>query len=179
MRNTEGLTELLEKIKKQLLLPKGVLLGIDGANGAGKTSLAEKIIEYLPAAIIHIDDFLEKNQGSYLDYIRYGDIEKALIEWRRQGGGLCIIEGVCLLEVVNKIHFEPDFLIYIKLYNGTGDWVDASVCDISISLNNILHSIDTAENRPGIGNFDRELARYHHKYHPIEKADWIFSRVED
>jgi uridine kinase len=96
---------------------------IDGDSGAGKTSLAKKLSKDLGVKFISIDCFLEKNGAPYCEQIKYGILEKVILNNSR-----IIIEGICALKILTKIGVSYDCHIFIRKFNGfvgweMGDWL--------------------------------------------------------
>jgi len=175
-------TEKLEDIVRKLLLlvdlKHPLVVGIDGVNGSGKSTLAVNISKEITGRIINVDDYVEKNKGEYLSRVAYQTLQKAVNQFVSASEPIIIIEGVCLLNVLEKIKIQPDILVYIKRIGSYGFWIDDKLCDSEIPLEDALQFISRAETVHGVGNLDREIAVYHRNYSPLEKADFIFERVE-
>lgn len=83
------------------------LLAIDGFHGAGKTALACDLATQLAVDVVHLDEYLRRNQGGYVDFLQYQELADAL---RRRP---LIVEGVCILAVLRRLDIAPDILIYV------------------------------------------------------------------
>jgi chloramphenicol 3-O-phosphotransferase len=54
------------------------IVAIDGRDGAGKSCLAKNLQKLIGGAIVSFDDFLEQNQGGYVEYLNITAIRAAL-----------------------------------------------------------------------------------------------------
>jgi hypothetical protein len=84
------------------------IIGVDGELGAGKTTLAMRIAERLNCRHIHVDSFLIKGRSSFLPSIRYERLAQALC-----GPAPVVIEGICLLAVLERLSVSADWLIFV------------------------------------------------------------------
>jgi hypothetical protein len=164
---------LISRIKECLQSKQPLVVGIDGASGAGKTSFAKLLCNELNGKHIEVDSYLHQHRGEYVSHLRLEILRKdvaASVE------PVSLIEGVCLLDILERIQITLDVLIYVKRVDTAGIWVDQNLCDTSRSLAKILEWLSHTEScagKPGIANLDRELATYHHKFQPVERADII------
>src|SRR5687768_2272620 len=97
--------EIFEYIRKD---PKGVI-AIDGELGAGKSTLANEIAEKLAIPVVHIDFYLSPGKGCYVEALMVGSLERAILD----AGLPVIIEGACLLDVLDKLHLYPQLHFFI------------------------------------------------------------------
>ena len=125
------------------------IIGIDGELGCGKTTVARHLSKELECESLHLDSYLLKGQGSFVRSIRYDELRDA-IALRK---GPFILEGLCLLAVLEGLSLRPDFLVYV---------------DPEIRFRN-------ARKSPLLQS---EVRDYIEKYSPHAKADAIIS-LED
>ena len=164
----------LEDLKD--LIPSGSRrIGIDGINGSRKTSTANYLSDQTGIECLHIDDFLIKNQGGFLDYVRYQDLENVLAARETY-----IIEGICLLQVLEKIQTEIDLLIYLKRYH-LGLWADErELCVDPEDAESFLQkerqyaAMITGEADDTGASMSDDIVRYHSKYRPQSRAQLIY-----
>lgn len=166
-------------------------IGIDGVDGAGKSSLAKVLSETLSIAAINVDDFLEKDKGNYVAYI---DRKRLSNEVKHAEDGF-VIEGVCLLDVLAEVNITLDLLIYIKRMSEHDQWRDQDECDIEENIDDFvarhvasLKEFCIAEARIEGRRFieadfcfpplREEIFRYHHRNNPHKNADVIYARKE-
>lgn len=125
------------------------IIGIDGELGCGKTTVARHLSKELECESLHLDSYLLKGRGSFVRSIRYDELRDA-IALRK---GQFILEGLCLLAVLEGLSLRPDFLVYV---------------DPEIRFRN-------ARKSPLLQS---EVRDYIEKYSPHAKADAIIS-LED
>lgn len=125
------------------------IIGIDGELGCGKTTVARHLSQELECESLHLDSYLLKGQRSFVRNIRYDELRDA-IALRK---GPFILEGICLLAVLEGLSLRPDFLVYV---------------DPQIRFRN-------ARKSPLLQS---EVRDYIEKYSPHAKADAIIS-LED
>jgi hypothetical protein len=156
-------------------------IGIDGVDGCGKTTLAKNLGEKLEMNLISLDDYLNEEQGGYLNHLRYEDVKKAYCAQPR-----CIVEGVCLLQVLEAASLEIDTLVYVKRMDH-GLWADERECDIGEDVDSFLEKERQLVERfaggtagqttdSALPRLAEEIIRYHASYRPFEKAAFWYRR---
>lgn len=88
----------------------GKVVGIDGLDGSGKTTLGRFLAWYFNVSLIETDHFL--HDGQQFSY-RLEEIDR-IIGARLSKPRPVIVEGVQLLSLLSKLGRSPDFLIYVK-----------------------------------------------------------------
>ena len=88
----------------------GKIVGIDGRDGSGKTTLGRFLAWHFDVTLIETDPFRE--EGQHVVY-RTGEIDR-IITHRLSRPRPVIVEGFELLRLFGKLHRSPDFLIYIR-----------------------------------------------------------------
>lgn len=184
-------SDLVAVLKKSLTDQVAAVIGIDGIDGSGKTTLAQGLGEALGLPIVSIDFFLDKKKDSYLDHLGYSDLAKA----SSAVTGPFILEGICLLYVAEHIEVNITVLVYIKPVDDWDFWSEEEIYNtkepvedlierlsqdadkIASLLNGIIPSggsedIDSRSLHP----FREEVIRYHAKYRPARKADYVYLR---
>jgi uridine kinase len=107
-----GSAELLEKALACLGQDRSPrLIGIDGADGVGKSSLASWLAWQLGAPAIHLDLYTVRD--SEPPQWRTEDLQRVLTTRLDEHARPLVIEGIMLLEVLAKIGREVDFLVYV------------------------------------------------------------------
>lgn len=89
------------------------LFAIDGYPAAGKSTLAKEIAGLLHIPLIHLDDFLVRGEGGFIEFIKYSELSAAL------NARPVIVEGVCLLAVAKRLGMAPDVHIYVEDLSGS------------------------------------------------------------
>lgn len=154
-------------------------IGVDGTNDAGKSTMAGKLSKILGLRHLNLDDFLVKGGGWYLDYLKYDEIKI-----RTSETNCFVVEGVCLLNVLEKTDTSIDCLIYVKRMQH-GLWADERECEITEEIEEFINReketirlIEQAENVPETLELAEEIIRYHFKYKPHKKADLFYTRED-
>lgn len=157
------------------------IIGIDGIDDSGKTYLSKVIGKELKRPVLSLDEYLVKDKETYVENLRY-DAISALMKENRLG---FIIEGICLLDILKKLRWHADCLIYIKRINTRGEWLDEDECLITDSIEERIKIIEDrtmmvakACGHPcsGLTAFRKEVIRYHHREKPFAAANYIFER---
>jgi uridine kinase len=126
---------LLAQVQSQLgPCRRPLLVGIDGPNGVGKSSLASWLSWQLEMPALHLDLYLVRD--STPQQWRIEDLERA-IQARISSGMPVIIEGVLLLEPLEQLGRSPDFLIYIR-GSGENEDDDDDIAALAPSLHKSL-----------------------------------------
>lgn len=108
----EALTPVLNNLP-------GKVVGIDGRDGSGKTTLGRFLAWYFNVSLIETDLFLFDGQGfSY----RLEEINR-IIGFRLSKPRPVIAEGVQLLSLLSQLGRSADFLIYVKNQEFSGSKV--------------------------------------------------------
>jgi ABC-type cobalamin/Fe3+-siderophores transport system ATPase subunit len=72
------LDEACDRIKALLPDKPKVVVGFDGMDGVGKSTLADKLAPLLYATVIHLDTHLEKEPNGFVPFIRCQDVTAAM-----------------------------------------------------------------------------------------------------
>ena len=116
--------ELLAQVQKELgPNRRSLLIAIDGADGVGKSSLASWLAWQLEMPSLHLDVYLVRDTTP--QQWRTDDLERA-IRSRLDLGRPVIIEGILLLDVLDKVGRTPAFLVYVQDQDENEDHPDAS-----------------------------------------------------
>lgn len=167
-----------------------VVVGVDGRDGVGKTTLARELGESIGATVISLDDFVPEKLGAYVPNLRSNDLASSISSASRP----VIVEGVCLLAALEAVSVDADVLIYVKHVAENGYWYDHGTCDPEENeealISRLSHEADSwaeldahlsGESEPEEGDFGltplrEEIVRYHCKYRPSVKAQITFLR---
>ena len=141
-----------------------LLLGLDGQHYSGKTCLAKHIQSSMPSHVVNLDNYLIRQQDSYVASLRIDEICQD-IESARHNHPLTVVEGVCLLDVAERCALQFDRVIYVKVTNERLRWMEQE---------GVEEKVDTASLDP----LGREVHLYTLKYRPQGRADLVYERYE-
>lgn len=165
-----------EEVVAELRAIGAARIGIDGTDGAGKTTIAKAVAKLLGVPSFTLDDYLIKKQGGFVNFVQ---ADRLLRDLPEKGG--FIIDGVCLREVLSKGMIEVDAHVYVKRYH-LGYWADEQELDLEEPLEQFL-----AQERATIagilgretieaGGLGEEIIRYHFNERPHRHAAVVFRR---
>lgn len=96
------------EIADQVRRTDASLIALDGLPGSGKSTLAASLSARLAIRAVHLDDYLVHGCVGFTDYLRYEDLRRALLPRP------VIVEGVCMLDVLDRLELRPDQLVYLQ-----------------------------------------------------------------
>lgn len=102
------------------------IIGIDGRNGVGKTTLGRYLAWRFNVTLIESDLFAIA--GSVIRGYHLGEIDR-IVQLRLEKPRPVLIEGVALLRLLKQLKRRADFLVYCKSDNSESDdvlgqWLD-------------------------------------------------------
>ena len=175
--------DALETIKGRIAGDMVQVVGVDGVQGVGKSTLARRLANECGLCLVSLDDFLNPDQNRYVDALRIGEAQSACRAVLDAGARL-VVEGLCLLEVLDRIGIRADILIYLRRCSPTGRWEDeqdftwqgteedlvARITDRALRGRTLLAGrFGSTTTRPPALKI--EVARYHLRRRPHEHAD--------
>jgi len=185
-----NIDELYNSVSKYLKKGNSFLIALDGADGSGKTTIANLLSSRFNLKHIELDDdrYLITNQGGYVDYIRY-ELLKEDLDKLKSKGQISIIEGICVLEILNRIKILPSLHIYIKKLK-FGLWLDGECFDYTSSIEEQMqkdreqfkrfHEFESQmNNEQKEFNYETkgiflDKLEYHFKFNPDQIADIVY-----
>jgi len=164
---------------------KGAIIGIDGCDGVGKTTLGRNIAKLLKMKHLDLDAYIIEKSDNFLNNICDKRLKADIESLKKES---LIISGICLLEILERNQINPDILIYVKKYDNSGMlWRDEDDCTIQGDPYELLENRVRNYNKimgkeggfdPKDYRYEADKILYHQKYKPHEKADIIFMRKE-
>ncbi len=167
-------------------------IAMDGNDGVGKTTLANALRRLIGGTVISVDDYVAENQGAYVPSLRALELRAAL----ERACAPRIVEGVCLVNVLEKAGHDPDILIYIRQVTTDGFWHDQDTCDPDELVDELIARLSArmaafarldAERsgrplpNPGTAALTplrEEIIRYHADVRPSRRAHILISITE-
>lgn len=189
----KSVNELHKELTRFLSSESVRCIGIDGKDGAGKTSLGRQITDSFSGTLVSFDDYLDENKGGYVPNMRIEEIKNKIIN----SSPPIVMEGVCLLAIAELIGIDIDALIYVKKINSHGFWADEEECIPTIPAEELIlrkekelrefseiekiiegeHST-CVENKVELPELEKEIIRYHAKYKPIVHAQYTLEIID-
>lgn len=105
------LVQIAESIRKQCVPWRAMIVGVDGRDDEGKSTLARFLAWQLEMPCIETDTFLEVHSGSY--NVRLEDLRR-VVRTRMDLDCPVIVEGVFLLRTLQQIGEKAEVLVYVE-----------------------------------------------------------------
>ncbi len=188
LSNMKTVVSDVDAFSATLRARKPCRIGVDGVDGVGKSDTSTVVASEFGIPVIGLDDYVQKNQGGYVSFIDYSAIAA------RIAANTCfVIEGVCLLEVLERLDVRLDCLIYIKRMSSSGLWADEDECEFPDGIEEairqsrqntelMLEFVARQEGKPytpGAADepgLSEEIMRYHAKHSPHTAANITFCK---
>lgn len=161
-----------------------LIIGLDGLDGAGKTTLGRELASRLKADLVSVDDYIVQNTGKYLNAIRQVDLSNALLS---AASRVVIVEGICLREVAALCDLPIGMYVYVRRMEADGGWLAEAQCRPTeaaeilkrreLNDRNLISRALGGESVTDLG-VHGELIDYHCKYRPFENADFVVDVIE-
>ena len=107
--------QLLEELRKNI----ETLIALDGFSQVGKTPIANRLRIDLQREIFSLDKYIQNKTGKYVAEL---DMGKILADINRCNG-FAIVEGICMLQVLDKIGLQDIQHVYLKKLRNN-NWED-------------------------------------------------------
>lgn len=163
------------------------IIGLDGSLKAGKSTLGKILSVKFNTNLISFDNYLPPIlKGRYPEFLKLNQLKRDVNKTIEENCNV-IIEGICFLEVINKIKINHEIRIYVR-NKYENFWVNedldkeelssvikkiedsySEVNAVDIMFETPNTSIDSEEEAYGI-----TIAKYHNIYRPIITADIIY-----
>ena len=152
-------------------------VGVDGADGCGKTTLAKALAASLGRPLFSLDNYLEREKGGFLEFLDYPRLRRDVSAEKAY-----VIEGVCLLQVLQRAGLAIDALVYIKRRH-LGLWADERELDVNEPIEAFLKNerkltaMVAGEAVTDLG-LAEDVIRYHYETRPHDNAHVVYFRDE-
>jgi len=169
--------EVIQKILKEH--PR--IIGIDGVDGAGKTTIAKRIGKHSYHRI-SLDSYLRKNKDGYFKFLKIENLKKDLYNFKNEP---VIIEGILLLKVLEAANINLNYFIYVDDNTWLDDWLeeyggryynkqlDEIIAEEEKMVNRVVQVTDPGSKEYKMEGFRKEMFEYSFEYKPWKKADII------
>lgn len=144
------------------------MITFDGCMLAGKTKLMREIASRLGVQGLDLDDFVERQQGMFIEALRLQELTAA-IEQARAKSGVILLSGICMLEVLERIGRESDLAVYVQANNQDNEPDDIDLIGAETGRRPELIEF--------FGELEDECFSYHARYRPRNGADVLFIRL--
>jgi energy-coupling factor transporter ATP-binding protein EcfA2 len=171
-------TDSPQELAHMLSLQGIRLVLVDGAHGSGKSTLASTLGGLLNARVIEADSFLRKNQGSYFPNLDLKSLRASI-----DPACICILEGICMLQVIRALQLKPDAVVYVKRMARWGwadedDLVPSSPVETHLAqLKEQASQFSDSDEEATLGLWE-EVIRYHVQFAPHTQPDFVYLRSD-
>jgi hypothetical protein len=182
------MVDLAADVARRHALEPARIISVDGWDGSGKTTLATDLAAHLSFAHYELDAYLHREQGGFLEHLDYARLATAL-RTRAPATQPPLVEGICVLQVLDRLDLRSDIKIYVRRISASGIWHDGLRIDPSKTVEQVIADdrraaelwaeIDGEQFVRGHEPLAWEVIRYHYAYTPHETADFYFNRIED
>lgn len=144
------------------------LLGVDGEQGTGKSTLAKHFAQRLGASVVSGDDFIRNGKVAYPQTLDLAALSERLTNAQENGESI-IIESVMLQLILQAINAEPAAIVYVRHNSFAGVYTqpylfDATLLAEAIERDNEIHRVFfPTDDSPSLAG---EILNYHLKYLP-------------
>jgi len=164
--------KLINSLKNLSLSPPRII-SIDGVDGVGKSALACKIAKELSVPHIEIDAFVQNQQGGYIKYIDYDRLGEKIVH-EKMSNHTVVVEGICVLQILNRLNLTSDVSVYVKVIDVYGFWTHQMLLfPPDKSADEVIS--ERKAKRFLLGHKE-DIIRYHYACRPHENADYILER---
>jgi hypothetical protein len=164
-----SIAELVDFVRTRSTRGSNVIVGIEGASTAGKTTTANQVAQELGGTPIHTDQFYNKGVTGprYQDGLRLEEMAETIARLANHTGPI-VVEGICLRETLQSLGRIPSIMVYCKKISSAGVWHD----DPELNGDHDPES-GFVQERVDCWWFD-----YHKRAKPLELADVVFQWSE-
>jgi hypothetical protein len=178
--------ELFDTLRRDVTTAAPTIFSLDGWPGSGKSFLGREMAIALTATCLHLDDYVEPDQGKFIEALDYEALALR-IRLPAETPYIVIVEGVCIQQVLENLGVVPRRRIYLKLLSSRGDWPEGEHLDQTAEQMAIesealrqmqaLHGEEYAQG--DLPQLEQEVRRYHREYRPHDLADYVYERIVD
>ena len=168
--------ELFAALRTRFSQEGAWLLGVDGDQRAGKTSLATRLADILNSTVISADDFFRWGTRPYPDALDLSALSSAISDLRNNGKS-AIVESVMLKLILEATNIQPTAILYVRHVSPCGQYTQAKLFDAA-TLRAAIDEDDKFDKcffpDRKYPSLDTEILRYHENKKPHSSADYVF-----
>jgi hypothetical protein len=175
-----SLKELHSMLRSLMPNVRRVCIGIDGMLGAGKTCLVGKLYPLLGAKVISLDDYVDKQRGTYVPHIRCQEVRTTV----EAAISPILIEGTCLRAVSERCGITIHIHVYVRRLSANSlIWHEDDICLGETPVDELkqkereLRALTGCEDV--VDEQREELIDYHALWKPVQHADVIFDVIAE
>lgn len=121
--------------------------------------------------VVALDDFVRAPAAPYPDMLDMAALKATLA-----AASYCIVEGVLMLDVLERMHIRPTVHVYVRRWTDGNrleapDYWELSPDEVIAQEEGICALIGAGPDEAVLG---RELAYYHRQFRPFDVADIVF-----
>lgn len=170
MPTTLTYESLCHRLRGNLFSRAGLLIGIEGYMGSGKTTLATRLSQDLALPLVSLDEFVVIRNGDHAYPSRISRTRLRRQVLRSAGHTPVLIEGICLRAVLRRLGWRLAATVYVKRLSHAGLWHDG------LNLEDFIagSALDVDMFEPHVSDH-----RYHAAYAPHKSAHFVIERKEN
>ena len=172
------------------------IISVDGKDGSGKSTLAKSLCKDEEYIHLNLDDekYLDNEKGTFIDYIKYDILDKEIKE-NMDNMKVTIIDGICILKILENLKIKSELKIYVKRLSSYGYWFDENYFNYEREIDEIIQESENSikkmiqygaktQNKSESKYVYRksifhEIVNYHHEYKPDKNADLVYERFQE
>ncbi|MEO5812527.1 MAG: hypothetical protein ABIU96_15735 [Rhodanobacter sp.] len=172
--------ELVQLLRTMLQENPRQVIGIDGADGAGKSSLADLLGASLACRVIHGDSFIRNRGMPYPNILDLQSLKNEISAFTSLHKPV-IVESVMLKLVLDALPAATTFDVYVRHSWPKGQLTKPELFDNVVDERDVIADDDLFCNHFSLPTLSipRELIEYHKKWNPHIQADVVFEACFD
>jgi uridine kinase len=101
------------------------LVAFDGFMQSGKTTLARQLAAESGAALVCLDSFVESSRDApdYVGLLKLDEVSEEIAAGFTKRS-VVIVEGICMVDALDRLGLAPDLMVYVKRISPMGLWQD-------------------------------------------------------
>jgi hypothetical protein len=168
---------LILELRNSLGSHKSWLLGVDGEQRVGKTTLSGRLAAELQATKLSGDDFVRQGRLHYPEALGLSELSNAIANLRATNKPV-ILESVMLQLILDSIGIKPDLTVYVRHSAFDGKFThshlfDPALLKAAIEEDKAINECFFQDRKTP--TLTSEILAYHQVYLPNENSDYVFT----